>query len=494
VDGSLDLLVTIYMGLIEISHVELLTMSSPQDSRKRPQNDHDDHYDDEDDDDDKLQSQIWTYSVWAAAVALFYMGKWKIGLCFVVIGVLYMGLFGSMLITKRSLDEQDRLRIQYNIWSADDVVQDLKRRLNDRVNDSAVNDATAPDSSHPHPPKVVSLPSSTSSSSSCNHRTIALVALSALSKKYQQWKQQDRPAAISKIDDHPTTASVTGDEANGVDKHRDQDDATIVCACQEAAYACLTAATSIVQNDDDVVAESFALLALVAKHATVRQRHVQQADTYGLNIVIESMTRALNRARDYHDASSELRGAELQRKACLLLGAWSDGPVGVDSDTLSRLVVAEGGLQAILSAIAWFRLHEGVANWGLWAVFITCYENQRHKVALLQLDGLSVVLNAMKCHGSNIDVTRHATAILFDLLREPDGKTNNSTDTDSDENRPLDVARVRKLALAAGLHDRLLHALQHLTSPNCKDIVLMAREMLVGTGYQGDLPDVGPLA
>jgi hypothetical protein len=48
------------------------------------------------------------------------------------------------------------------------------------------------------------------------------------------------------------------------------------------------------------------------------------------------------------------------------------------------------------------------------------------------------------------------------------------------------VAQVRNLALAAGLHDVLVNAMNQFESS--MDIVMMGQEMLVATNYQGDIP------
>lgn len=392
---------------------------------------------DGDDDEDELQSRIWTFSVMVVSVPLFYMGKWAIGLCFLLIGFLYMGL-GSLM---RKLPAEDQVQIEYSIWSAEDVVEDLKRRLGDLSGGATtINDDS---------PKA---------DSSQRSKAIMLSALTALTKKYKaRQKQQD--SAFSGAS--PTDSSATVDN--------------LALCFQEATYICLR--NSFGDENDVVVSEALALLALVTKNSAVRERYVQQADQYGLDLLVRCMNQGLQRAKSYEDAKRELIGAELQRKACLLLGALSDG----ESD-LARLVVHEGGLQAILNAVTWFRFHEAVANWGLWAVFILCYENAVNKVSLVQTKGVPVVLDAMKHNSGNVEVNRHGTAILFDLLRE------NNTD-DSTVSPNLDVWKIRKIALAAGLHERLLQSIKQFSGGPHMDIVLMAKEMLAGTGYRGDMPD-----
>jgi hypothetical protein len=402
-------------------------------------NDHHHAHNDGDDDEDELQSRIWTFSVMAVSVPLFYMGKWAIGLCFLLIGFLYMGL-GSLM---RKLPAEDQAQIQYNIWSAEDVVEDLKRRLVDLSGGATtIDDGAKADSTQ-------------------RSKAIMLSALTALTKKYKErQKQQEIALSDGKAGASSTDSSATVDN--------------LALCFQEASYMSLR--NSIGDEHDAVVSEALALLALVTKNSAVRERYVQQADQYGLDLLVQCMNQGLQRAKSYEDPQRELMGAELQRKACLLLGALSDG----ESD-LARLVVQEGGLQAILNAVTWFRFHEAVANWGLWAVFILCYEDAVNKVSLVQMKGVPVVLDAMKHNSSNIEVNRHGTAILFDLLRE------NSND-DSTVSPNLDVWKIRKIALAAGLHERLLQSIEQFSGGPHMDIVLMAKEMLAGTGYRGDIP------
>ena len=121
------------------------------------------------------------------------------------------------------------------------------------------------------------------------------------------------------------------------------------------------------------------MLALTAKTEEVRERTQLQADCYGLDIPIQSLQTALLLAQDVTDAKEEQAAAELQRIGCLLLGALAD-----KNAPMARLVVQEGGLDLILASSSWFRHHEGVSNWALWAIFQLCYEHPLNKLELVR--------------------------------------------------------------------------------------------------------------
>jgi hypothetical protein len=240
--------------------------------------------------------------------------------------------------------------------------------------------------------------------------------------------------------------------------------------CQHGAYITL----DLYPEDDDVVSGSIALLALVAKDPEVRQRHVAQEDAYDLELPIQSLRQALERAQQTDIENYEEQLAEIQRKGCLFLGALTDGDKELD---LSIKIVQEGGLQIILDAANWFRHHEGVINWALWAVFIICFDNLKNKVELVRVGGILTICQSMKNIPDSLEVSRHGVAILFDLLRqvqEPDGEVN------------VNPWEVRQLALAAGLHEVVYTAMVEFS--DSMDIAAMGQEMLIGTGFKGEIP------
>jgi hypothetical protein len=57
-------------------------------------------------------------------------------------------------------------------------------------------------------------------------------------------------------------------------------------------------------------------------------------------------------------------------------------------------IVEEDGLIAILDAIDWFQLHSEVVNWGLWAVFMSCYNHVGNKIQFVRMDGIARVCRA----------------------------------------------------------------------------------------------------
>ena len=229
--------------------------------------------------------------------------------------------------------------------------------------------------------------------------------------------------------------------------------------CQDAAYLALQS------SDDTILAAALSLLALCAKREDVRERH--QADVYGLDRPLDAIRASLLRAKELHDPKLEQQAAEVQRKACLWMGALSDG------DTASaQLVAGEGGIEAILAAVDWYRYHSEVGNWGLWALFVLCFEAKTNKEVLVRENGVPIVVRVVENCAESVDVARHGLALLFDLMRE-------------DEETRVDVWAVRKSALAAGLHDAVSLA---MVNHNEMDIMMMGQELLVGTNYGGDVP------
>jgi hypothetical protein len=271
--------------------------------------------------------------------------------------------------------------------------------------------------------------------------------------------EKDRSKCLAALAVLATKQSEKDDESSQYHPHE------VECICQEVAYRVLC----FFPNDDEAVAAALSLNALVAKDEQVRERHLHEADVYGFNVLINAMRAALKRAKSTKDEEKERLSAELQRKACLLLGALAD-----DDAIAATTIVDEGGLAAILDALKWYRFHEEVSNWGLWAIFVLCYEHAGNKKELIRLGGIHVVIIIMQNNPESLEVSRHGTAILFDLLREARG------------DKLSNVAQVRNLALAAGLHDVLVNAMNQFESS--MDIVMMGQEMLVATNYQGDIP------
>lgn len=250
---------------------------------------------------------------------------------------------------------------------------------------------------------------------------------------------------------------------------KEQGQESLPLLCQQAAYLSL----KIYPEDDMVVSSAISLMALVAKLNSVRQRHKFQADQYGLNVIINSLKSALDRAKKEEDESREELLAEIQRKGALLLGALSDEDKDFD---LPTQIVEEDGLELILDAANWFRLHEEVANWTLWAIFTICYDQVLNKVQLVRLAGITTVCELMKNNPSSLEVNRHGVAILFDVLRE--GNESQKVKWDQWE--------VRRLALAAGMHKVISNAMTEFS--DSMDIMMMGQELLIGTGYRGDIP------
>ncbi len=255
-------------------------------------------------------------------------------------------------------------------------------------------------------------------------------------------------------------------------KHTKQETSpSLPLLCQEAAYLSLR----LYPDDDEIVAGAISLLALIAKKNEVRQRNKNQADKFGLDRPIQALQKALERAKKEEDETHEELLAEIQRKGALFLGALADGD---QEFGLPIKIVEEDGLELILDAANWFRLHEDVANWTLWASFIICFENVRNKVHFVRLAGITTVCELMKNNPNSLEVNRHGVAILFDLLREGN----------EGEGVKWDPWEVRRIALGAGLHDVILSAMNEFS--DSMDVMMMGQEMLIGTGYAGDIPQI----
>ena len=267
--------------------------------------------------------------------------------------------------------------------------------------------------------------------------------------------------------------SAFANKYNKKDKNRDKEDhkEKLALICQQAAYLTMR----LYPEQDDIVTGAISLLALVAKDLQVRQRTKFQADMYGFDPPIKCLQKALERAKTCNEEEKEEQLAETLRKGCLYLGAIADGDQDYD---LGIKVVEEDGLELILEAANWFRFHEGVASWALWAIFILGYEHLTTKLQLVRLGGITTICQLLKNNPNSLEVSRHGVAVLFDLLREQ-GEA-------SPANIKFDPWEVRRQALSAGFHEVLLNAMKEFS--DSMDIMMMSQEMLIGTGFRGDIP------
>lgn len=271
------------------------------------------------------------------------------------------------------------------------------------------------------------------------------------------------------FDDNGRIQCIAGLASLARKHHRNSSSSTFALLCQQAAYLSLR----LYPEENDVVTAAISLLALIAKNREIRERNKHQADVYGLNRPIQVLQKALQRAKKEEEEMNEELLAEIQRKGALFLGALADGDTEFD---LPTTIVEEDGLQLILDAANWFRFHEDVANWTLWAAFILCYENVRNKIQFLRLAGITTVCELMKNNPTSLEVNRHGIAILFDLLREGNDR----------EGVKWDPWEVRRIALGAGFQTIVVRAMTEFS--DSMDIMMMGQEMLIGTGYRGDIP------
>lgn len=243
----------------------------------------------------------------------------------------------------------------------------------------------------------------------------------------------------------------------------------LALSCQHIAFTTLR----LYPDDNEVVAGTISLLALITKESQVRKRYKYQQDDFGLDRPILVLKRALKRAKHEEDEATEQTLAEIVRKGCLFLGAVCNDDKNLG---MAATVVQEGGLEFILEAAEWFRFHEDVTNWALWAIFTLCFDQTRIKAQLIRLNGIHTICESMKNNATTLEVNRHGIALLFDLLRE----------NECVEGIKWDPWEIRRIALASGLHDVVFEAMNEFS--DSMDIMMMGQEILVGTGFSGDIP------
>jgi len=260
----------------------------------------------------------------------------------------------------------------------------------------------------------------------------------------------------------------------------------------------------------------------------------------GLDVPIHSMRRSLQRTKEMMDyctgsyygdddedgggenSDAEEReqiSAELQRKACIYLGAVAEMDRGKHGDEgigggrgssnyehsvrNATSIVDNGGMEAILETLMWFRFHVHVANWALWALFNICYDHGENKKELIKLNGVDCVCTVLKCimndleeqtkvdedhSGTDYDwqevtmqAVQHGIAILFDTMRYDDGNYENRSATNAMQLRVVQ----RRVALNAGMLEVVKSATRMF--PKSTEIVLMGQQMLVTMGgYQSN--------
>jgi hypothetical protein len=244
---------------------------------------------------------------------------------------------------------------------------------------------------------------------------------------------------------------------------------------QQLAYTTIR----LYPENDQIVAGSISLLALIVASKSVRKRFKYQKEDYGLDKPIIVLKKALIRAKKEKVETKEELLAEILRKGCLFLGAACNDDE--DDLHLSSMIVSEGGLELILETGNWFRLHEDVSNWVLWAIFTLCYDQIVIKLRLIKAQGIQTICTLIENNQTSLECNRHGIALLFDLLRE-----NQST-----EGIEWDPWEIRKIALSSGLHKIVLSAMDEFTDST--DIMMMGQEMLIGTGFRGNIPIHQPI-
>ena len=290
----------------------------------------------------------------------------------------------------------------------------------------------------------------------------AVGCLDALARRCA--KEQEQRQIKQQVGSGDDPLGIAAAEASSVDRFlRDPHELELIC--QEAAYLVLR----MYPSSDVTASAAISLLAVVAADEEVRRRNIEEADKFGLNEPINALKDGLTRSKQAVDPAEddERMSAELQRKGCLLLGALGDS-----NKDMAAQIVDEDGLIVITDALDWFRCHEEVCNWGLWATFALCYDHKGNKAELVKLDGIRKICRVMKDVPDSLEVARHGTAVMFDLLREMPGMNG--------------ASEVRRIAVGAGMHEVVKNAMEKFSQS--KEVMMMGQSMLVATGYQGDIP------
>lgn len=320
-----------------------------------------------------------------------------------------------------------------------------------------------------------------------NHEKKVISCLNALAFKIDSFNKQQR-----------TNKTITNDER----EMNDGEQMMTYQISQEASYTIL----QLYPSNDEVISASYSLLAMVANSSILRERHLKMKENCDISIPINIMKSSLDRTKSYvpnvsvhnrdsYDDDEEQMAAELQRKGCIYLGALSDG-----SSEIATHIVQCGGLERILDSIDWFRYHIHVINWALWSIFNICFDNVYNKGEFIRCNGIEIVCRVMKnvlcCEDVKdttlkeddneqelLEVARHGSAILFDLLR-----IDTASVQGNHEKTTLNIIQTRNIALNAGLHEVLLLSMEKFQSDT--QIISMGNEILIATGFKGVIPSV----
>jgi hypothetical protein len=369
---------------------------------------------------------------------LLYSGHGWMALISIIIGMI-MATCHAM----NEMEEQDKLTIRFNIYDAYDIIQEMKDCSKD---DSII---------------------------------ILEAAIKSLVTKLSSTKKRSFRSDGEMYQPHE-----------------------LEMACQEAAYIAIQ--NDCGSKDDSIISAAISLLALVAKDTAVRERynttmptrntasasssketipHCQQSEQQfhvriPLNVIESSLWHIQN--NDTTSENDEILAAEVQRKAFLWIGALAD-----QSPNLSSILVDEGGMDCILKSIDWFRHHCEVNNWGLWAIFNLCFGHKGNQAELVRKGGLSSICRAVRLNcDESLDVCRHGLAILFEILRQAPSQ-------DHDALSISKVSEIRKVAIAAGLHDAVHAAM--VAYPESMEVMGMGTEILASTGFNGEIPSYQPV-
>jgi hypothetical protein len=205
--------------------------------------------------------------------------------------------------------------------------------------------------------------------------------------------------------------------------------------------------------------------------------HFEEAGGAAVAPVVLAMRTVLSldqAGADTPDEKRSRRCAEVQRLGALILGAVCD-----ERNELKTAVVDEGFAAALLEAMDWFRHHEPLAQWALWALFNATFNHTSNKVDLVRKGALKTVVTAMDAHPNSAGVQRQAVALLFSCLMQ--GSTAGADGSSGVV--VADVPRMREVASSQGMNEAVEAACK--AHPKDKSIQGMGQQILAASSAGG---------
>mmetsp|Transcript_38683 Transcript_38683/g.65870 ORF Transcript_38683/g.65870 Transcript_38683/m.65870 type:complete len:412 (+) Transcript_38683:120-1355(+) len=242
----------------------------------------------------------------------------------------------------------------------------------------------------------------------------------------------------------------------------------------------LTEVLETYREQPPIVVRSLTILRRISTLPDVRA-HFEAVGGAALSPIIAAMACVLSHDKAVSlDTSGpdETRGrrcAEVHRLGALIFGALCD-----NCHDLQTVAVDEGLTTALLAGMDWFRHHEPLAQWALWALFNVTFNHASNKVDLVRRGGLKTVVTTMSAHSKSVSVQRQAVAVLFSCLMNEKTLGDSGSDCGSNGDVKAEVAGMREVAYSQGMNEAVAAA--RMSHPNDKPIQAMGRQILEASG------------